>query len=651
MNNKKSLFGLNYCCKTNTQTMNRIFFLLLIILVSVTNAYSQPDETLITIGDTKISKGEFERIYKKNNNNLYNAADKKTPGEYLDLFIDFKLKVIEAMQLKMDTNPVFRVELAGYRKELAAPYLTDVKYNEQMVRDLYNRTTKEVNASHILLMVPQNATPGQEEELLDKIKKIREEIVAGKDFNEAAAEYSEDPSAQTNKGSLGYFTAFQMVVPFENAAFATPSGEISQPVRSSFGYHLLKVHDIRENQGEILVAHIMKMFPQDVTPEVKSKLKVQIDSVYLELKNGADFAELAKIKSDDKRSAIQGGEMPWFSAGMMIPEFASPAFAIKNKGEFTEPVESAFGYHIIKKLDTRPVPSFEESKTELETRIKQDPERSIQSKQVFIDKLKTAYNYIENKEGLNKLVTINSNDTLGIPDIELFRIDNKSFTLEQFRSFLKTASTEPAPVLSYFENWVEQEITALEDSKLEEKYPDFRYLYQEYHDGILLFNISEEKIWNFAAQDSAGLEGFYKKNTGKYRWEARFKGMVVTCKDKATREEADKYLEAGVTVQEISGILNKTENVFSVSEGAWENGSNPVVDYYVWNGPEPANFDSGLTFIRGDKIPAEAKTLNEARGLYISDYQKFLEEKWLSELRAKYKIKVNKKLLKTIESV
>ncbi len=631
--------------------MNRIFFLLLIILVSVTNAYSQPDETLITIGDTKISKGEFERIYKKNNNNLYNAADKKTPGEYLDLFIDFKLKVIEAMQLKMDTNPVFRVELAGYRKELAAPYLTDVKYNEQMVRDLYNRTTKEVNASHILLMVPQNATPGQEEELLDKIKKIREEIVAGKDFNEAAAEYSEDPSAQTNKGSLGYFTAFQMVVPFENAAFATPSGEISQPVRSSFGYHLLKVHDIRENQGEILVAHIMKMFPQDVTPEVKSKLKVQIDSVYLELKNGADFAELAKIKSDDKRSAIQGGEMPWFSAGMMIPEFASPAFAIKNKGEFTEPVESAFGYHIIKKLDTRPVPSFEESKTELETRIKQDPERSIQSKQVFIDKLKTAYNYIENKEGLNKLVTINSNDTLGIPDIELFRIDNKSFTLEQFRSFLKTASTEPAPVLSYFENWVEQEITALEDSKLEEKYPDFRYLYQEYHDGILLFNISEEKIWNFAAQDSAGLEGFYKKNTGKYRWEARFKGMVVTCKDKATREEADKYLEAGVTVQEISGILNKTENVFSVSEGAWENGSNPVVDYYVWNGPEPANFDSGLTFIRGDKIPAEAKTLNEARGLYISDYQKFLEEKWLSELRAKYKIKVNKKLLKTIESV
>jgi peptidyl-prolyl cis-trans isomerase SurA len=171
---------------------------------------------------------------------------------------------------------------------------------------LYERTTKEVNASHILLMVPKGATMDQEDEILKRIKTIRQEIIAGKDFNEAAFEYSEDPSAKTNKGQLGYFTAFQMVVPFENAAFSTPAGEISQPVRSSFGYHILKVHDIRDNQGEILVAHIMKMFPQDVTPEIKSHLKAQIDSIYTELKNGADFAELANAKSDDKRSAAAG---------------------------------------------------------------------------------------------------------------------------------------------------------------------------------------------------------------------------------------------------------------------------------------------------------------------------------------------------------
>jgi peptidyl-prolyl cis-trans isomerase SurA len=520
-----------------------------------------------------------------------------------------------------------------------------------MVYDLYERTTREVNASHILLMVQKGSTPDQEDEVLNRIKVIREEINAGKDFNDAAFEYSEDPSAKTNKGNLGYFTAFQMVVPFENAAFSTPAGEISQPVRSSFGYHILKVHDIRENQGEILVAHIMKMFPQDVTPEIKSNLKAQIDSIYIELKNGADFAELANEKSDDKRSAVQGGEMPWFTSGRMIPEFAIPAFALKNVGDFTEPVETAFGYHIIKKLNSRPVPSFEESKAMLENRIKTDPERSITSKQVFIDKLKVEYNYAENEEGKAKLRNKNTTDTLEYTSFELFKIDNKSYTIEQFQKFLTTTNVDQEPYLAQFNNWVEYEITALENSKLEEKYPDFRYLFQEYHDGILLFNISEEKIWNFAAQDSVGLEEFFKKNNNKYLWEERFKGQIVTCKDEETRELADQYFAAEMTTEEITDLLNKEENLITINEGAWEKGANQVVDYYVWNGPEPENFDSELTFIRGDKIPPEPKSLNEARGLYVSDYQKYLEENWIKELRKKYKITVNKKLLKTIKGV
>jgi peptidyl-prolyl cis-trans isomerase SurA len=442
-----------------------------------------------------------------------------------------------------------------------------------------------------------------------------------------------------------------MVVPFENAAFTTPVGEISGPVRSAFGYHILKVHDVRQNQGEIHVAHIMKMFPQNVTPEIKAGLKAQIDSIYAELKKGADFAELARTKSDDKRSSQQGGEMPWFSSGRMIPEFANPAFALKNLGDISEPVETAFGYHIIKKLDMKPVSSFEDSKAMLEERIKQDPERSITSKQVFVDKLKAEYNYSENTEGKAKLKNINTNDTLEYNNFEIFRIDNKSFTYDQFRAFLKKTNAPDGPSVNQFNNWVEDEITALENSKLEEKYPDFRYLYQEYHDGILLFNISEQKIWNYAAQDTAGLEEFYKKDSSRYLWEERFKGLIVTCKDAATRVEADKFFEAGIPVAEITDQLNKTENTITIIEGAWEKGSNPVVDYFVWNGPEPANFNNEISFIRGDKIPPEPKTLAEARGLYVSDYQKFLEENWIRDLRAKYKIKVNKRLLKTIKSV
>lgn len=631
--------------------MNRILLFIIVLCVFTVNAFSQSNETLITIGDTQVSKGEFERIYKKNNNNLYNDTEKKTPEEYLDLFINFKLKVIEAENLKMDTNSVFINELAGYRKELAAPYLTDVKYNEQMVYDLYERTTKEVHASHLLLKLPKNVSPEIEESVLDSILKIRQEIIEGKDFSEAAVEYSEDPSSKTNKGDLGYFTAFQMVVPFENAAFNTPVGEVSEPVRTSFGYHLLLVHDFRDNQGEIMVAHIMKMFPKDATPEIKGQLKTEIDSIYQELLNGADFAELAKTKSDDKRSAVNGGEMPWFSRGRMVAEFANAAFAIDNIGDFSEPVETAYGYHIIKKLDKRPVPTFAESKTNLESRIKQDPERSITSKKVFIEKLKVEYNYSENAEGKEKLKYKNSKEALE-GNFELFNIDNKSYTIENYQEYLKKTKNDSIPYLSKFNEWVEFEITALEDSKLEEKYPDFRYLLQEYHDGILLFNISEEKIWNFASEDTVGLEEFYKNNTGKYLWEDRFKGMIVTCKDTITREEADKYFAAEMSVEEILDQINtEEENLITIKEGAWEKGANPVVDYYVWNGTKPNNFESELNFIRGDKIPPEPKSLDEARGLYVSDYQKYLEEKWIKELRKKYKIKVDKKLLKTIEGV
>jgi len=266
----------------------------LLFLFFTFNPFARDEETLLTIGNTKVSKAEYERIYRKNNNNLYNPEDKKSPQEYLELYINFKLKVLEAEALKMDTNSVFINELKGYRKELAAPYLTNVEFNEQLVRELYDRMTKEVNASHILLRVNKNVTEEEEQKVLNKINKIRKEIIEGKDFGEAAVQYSEDPSAKMNKGNLNYFSAFQMVAPFENAAFSTPVGEISEPVRSSFGYHLLKVHDIRKNRGEIKVAHIMKAFPKDATPDVKEKLKKEINDIYIELQNGADFAELAK---------------------------------------------------------------------------------------------------------------------------------------------------------------------------------------------------------------------------------------------------------------------------------------------------------------------------------------------------------------------
>ena len=623
-----------------------VFFLAVVFLLSGF-ANAQDEKVLLTIGDHEITRGEFERIYKKNNQNLFEESESKTPKEYLDLFIDYKLKVIEAENLQMDTSKTFINELAGYRKELAAPYLTDMKYDEAMVKELYDRMTKEIDASHILLRVPKNASRTEEQEILQRAEKIRKEILEGKPFEEAAKEYSRDPSAQQNAGNLGYFTAFQMVAPFENAAFTTPVGEISEPVRTSFGYHLIKVHDERKNRGEIKVAHIMKMFPQNAENFNKQLLKNEIDSIYVALQNGVDFTEMAKKHSDDKRSGAQGGEMPWFAAGRMIPEFSKPAFELENPGDMTGPVETQFGYHIIKKIDERPVPSFEESRNEIENRIQRDPARSQSSRKIFVEKLKNEYNFSENIANLKKLETLTI-DAKPEEELILFTIDNKSFGLSDFRQYLKKENIPDGTYTRHYNDWVQSEIIALEDTKLEEKHPDFRYLLKEYHDGILLFNIMEEKIWNFATQDTAGLKAFYEKNKGKYQWDERFSGLIITCKNKACRDEAEKYFSAGMTKGEIEDVLNKEERQIEIKEGKWEEGTSEVVDYYLWDGPDTGSFNPELTFIRGDIIPPEPKTLEEARGLYISDYQSYLEKQWLKELRKKYKIKINRKVLKTI---
>jgi len=632
--------------------MNRTLFLLLIFSFSLLTVFAQNDEKiLLTIGDTQVSKAEFERIYKKNNSNLYNEADKKSPKEYLDLFINFKLKVIEAERLQMDTNFAFVNELAGYRKELAAPYLTDVKFNENMVREIHERMKKEVNASHILFRVQENASEEEEQAVLEKVEKVRQEILDGMDFKQAALKYSQDPSVKSNKGNLNYFTAFQMVTPFENAAFSTPIGEISKPVRSSFGYHLIQVHDLRKNRGEVKVAHIMKMFPKGISENGKNQLKEEIDSVYNLLKNGADFAEMARNFSDDKRSGQQGGEMPWFSSGRMIPEFAEPAFALEKAGDITKPVETQFGYHIIKKLDHRPVKSFEEARAEIENRIKKDPARSDSGKKAFIDKLKKEYNYTQQIQHIDKLKEMAVSEELEDTGMTLFTFDNKEFNLTQLDSFVQNKELTPGTYFDVFNDWVNEEITNLEDARLEEKYPDFRYLMREYHDGILLFNISEEKIWNFAMEDSTGLEQFYNQNKDKYYWEERFKGFMAVCKSVDIRNEAEKYFDAGMSVEEVEDLLNDSLEMIVIKEGAWEKGRQPVVDYFVWNGPEPEHFNQSVTFIRGNFIPPEPKSLDEARGLYISDYQNYLEKEWLKELRKKYKIKVKRRLLRKISNV
>jgi peptidyl-prolyl cis-trans isomerase SurA len=637
----------------------RRFTSLCILLWIALNTFAQGNRVLVTIGNKEFLIDEFERIYKKNNQNLLEASEKKTPEQYLDMFINFKLKVIEAQNLKMDTAVSFINELAGYRKELAVPYLTDISYNEKMVEDTYQRMKTEVKASHILISLVENPTPEDTLKVYKKIMDIRDKILNGLNFNEAAAEYSEDPGAKNSHGDLGYFSAFQMIFPFEDVAFNTPIGGLSMPVRTQFGYHLIKVWDKRPARGEIKVAHIMKMYPPEVNDSVMKKLRSEADSIYAQLQNSGDFAELAKKYSDDKRSSEVGGELAWFSSGNMISEFADQAFALKNNGDISKPFATQFGYHIVKRLDYHPVKEFADIKKEIESKIKSEPDRSVHSKSAFIGKLKTEYNFKINQQIADNVKNNNYPLTEGTGQQDnkltdaIFVLNNEKFTVGKFFAFLKTNHPDVKEFAGdsfdkYFNSWVENELTAYEDLRLENKYPEFKYLLQEYYDGILLFNISDQKIWSKAAGDSTGLQGYYEKNKGAYMWGERFKGAIITCPDQATRDDVEKFYAAGMTNKEILDRINASQVKIKIEESAWEKGANLVVDYYVWNGTKPDGFNEMLVFVRGNKTNPEPKLLDEARGLYLSDYQNYLDAEWIKGLRNKYPVKVNKKLLKTI---
>ena len=649
--------------------MNKLFSIIVFFLLTITLSAHKKDQIIMTIGNLPITTEEFTANYQKNNTNVLDEKDKKTPTEYLDLYVNFKLKVLEAQKLGYDTARNFIDELKGYRKELTHPYLTNVSFNEEMVKTAYYRTQHERKASHLLILVTPEASPADTLAAWNKIAGLRKQIIDGADFNEIAEKYSEDPSAKTNKGLLGYFSAFQMVYPFEDAAFRTPVEQVSEIVRTRFGYHIIKIHDERLTLGEIKVAHIMKMFPQQASEATIANLKTKIDSIYQKAINGADFAELAKANSDDKQSALQGGVMNWFTSTNMVPAFAEAAFALKNDGDISPVIRTPYGWHIIKRVELRTTQPLEKMRADLETKIKQNPAISKYSDESFDRKLRAEYQLKIDENNLSKLNAIVAdtvkakdlaNSTNSLKDNTLFQFKNQVFTIAQFTTYLqeqkfsaKTKNTDQA-LKAMLNKFINQQMISYEDSQLETKYPDFGRIIKEYHDGILLFNISKVKIWDVASSDSLRLQKFYGSTNKKYFYGDRYKGLIIQAKDNAMRAKIETILDQkeATTKQELIDLFNTpTENNIQITDVAVEKGDNPTVDYFIWSGPKPTGFDETTTFVHGKISHSEQKTLKEAWGLYSSDFQDQVEKEWIASLKVKYPVKINKKALSKIPTV
>jgi peptidyl-prolyl cis-trans isomerase SurA len=635
-------------------------------------AEAEKDLILLTVGGDPVSKAEFEAIYHKNNTKETDQS-RKALEEYMDLFVNFKLKVKAAKVAGKDTVKAFQNELKGYRRQLAQPYLTDKQVNEKLVEEAYNRMKKDIRASHILVSVAADALPKDTLAAYNKIISFRNRIIKGEDFESLATKVSEDPSAKQNGGDLGYFSSMMMVYPFENAAYNTPVGQISMPVRTRFGYHILKITDVRDAQGQVRAAHIMVKVPENANDTTVATLEKKIREIYNRVKAGEDFATLASQFSDDRTSGKNGGQLPWFGTGKMVPEFEKVAFSLKNENDISEPFRSAYGWHIVKLLEKKGMPSFDESKAELKQKISKDS-RSEVSRDAVISRIKTESSFNEDVKALDQFVSkVDTSYLSGRWNSEvastmkkpLFTLGNEQTTQYDFAVFLEqNQSKQPnsanveSLVRKAYDYFKDEKIIAYEDARLESKYPEFRLLMQEYRDGILLFEITDENVWSKALKDTAGLEVFYENNKTNYMWGERVNVMIYKCADaktaKATRKLVEKKEKKGFTTDDILAKINKTSQLnLATDSGIFSKGDNELVDKINWKkgiSDDMVNEDGTVVFIEViDVIQPTPKTLLEARGLITADYQSYLEKEWVAKLKKMYKVEINQDVFNSIK--
>lgn len=624
------------------------------------------ERVLLNIGGDEITVDEFLSVYNKNRN-VGEDIDPKSMDEYLDLFINFKLKVKEAETRGMDTIPSFVNELSGYRRQLAKPYLVDTNVEDVLVEEAYERMQDEIKASHILIKVGPNASPTDTLRAYKRMQRVSKELGKGMAFEAAVKKYSDD---KYNDGNLGYFSAMYMVYPFETAAYNTKVGDLSEIIRTRFGYHLIKVTDKRKNRGERKVAHIMVKTPdgKDKSEASIADAKKKVDELYERIQGGEDFAELAKQFSDDKTSAVKGGTLPFFGSNKMVPEFENTAFALKNTDDVAAPIKTEYGWHIIKLKEVKPVGSFEELKESLKSRIQKDS-RSQRKSVVLINKLKKEYNlkeYPREKRDFYKVINndyfdgkFNVEKDAGHLKAVLFEFADRKVYQESFayylrNSYRKTTKTDSpiAVVDNLYKDFLNKSIIDYENEKLEEKYHEFNMLMTEYHDGILLYELTDELVWSKAVKDSLGLENFYEANKNNYMWPERADASIYTCANEKIAKKTRKYVaRCGWTNDEITEKVNKKSQLnLDVESGVYLKGDNEWVDKAPWQIGDSDFFpiaDDRVKFVYiHNIIQPEPKKLSEARGLITSDYQNYLESEWIKELRAKYKVDLNQALFR-----
>lgn len=582
-------------------------FLSIILLAGAMMGFAQEDKVLMTINGEPVMLSEFMYIYEKNNQET--SLEKKSMEEYLDLFINFKLKVTEAIAQGVDTTEAFKKELAGYRAQATPKYMQDNEAVDSLVELSYNRQANVRRAAHIAIQCPASADSVAEAEALAKINLARERVTTGVEkkvkkgrkwvtvrepeaFADVAREMTEDPAGKENGGELGWIQVFRYVYPFEDAVYNTPVGEVTEVFRSPYGFHIALVEEERPYE-EVHAAHIMKMMPRGAE-QTALDAKKDIDSLYQVVLAGADFAEVATAHSDDKGSAMRGGDLGWFGRGMMVQPFENITFDMQP-GEMSEPFPTRFGWHFVKLYDKRGIQPLDSMRQQLLMQVKRDV-RYQEAEKSFIRKTRAEYN-------------------------------------------LPTEMSD-------------EEVKAYADAHLEEKYADLRNLVREYHDGILLFDVSLREVWDKANKDIEGLAAYFKANKKNYTWdEPRYKGYMIYAKDEKVAKAAKQIIKTA-NADSVMSYINQRINVDSVQyvkveKGLWVAGKNAAVDKYGFKN-KTAEYTPSEEFpvvVAVGKVIKAPQEYTDVRSQVTTDYQDHLEKQWVATLREKYPVVVNEEVL------
>lgn len=664
------LFLRRFIKKLNIQLFNKMknfISVFILALLSATTVFSQnKKEVLMTIDGKPVYASEFKRVYKKNLDLVQDDSQKDIDG-YLDLFVDYKLKIAEAKAQGLDEEPAYKSEFLKYRDQLSRNYLYEDKITEELAKGAYERGKEEINATHILINVSYEAVPRDTLAAYNKIKSIREKALKGEDFKELAKKYSQEPGAAERGGELGYFTVFSMVYPFENAAYNTKKGEISDIIRTNFGYHILKVNDRRVAEPKIVVSHIMisdKKGARDFDP------KERINEIATMLEQGESFGSLAKQFSDDKNSAVNNGELKPFSKGdLRAPEFENAAYALENPGDISKPIKTNFGWHILKLNEKLEPETFEQQREMLEKKVGEG-DRSKVVTHAINKKIKDMYGFKKGESYSPFFDTYLTDDILkrkwtmtpisSDQDKTLFTIGTKKATYSDFAKYIEQRQKNTRPyksketlLVDFYDEFETLELKNHFKEKLEEENEDYAAILNEYRDGLMIFDVMDKNIWQKGKNDSVGIQEYYNKTKQNYQWKQRVDADIYSATSKMNAQKIQKMLAEGKSSEEIKASLNADKKVnVLITPGFFEVDDDELPKNLVVKKGTSDVYSSNDSFVVvniKEIMPPGAKSLDDVKGRVMSNYQNDLEESWMKSLHSKYKVDIDQKTLKRIK--